>query len=245
MGLLGKGNNTVMKLTLLFTVLLLSAKPCLSQPIVNDTIYLDKDWNPCVKEQHHYFRVITEDNTTMAPERLFKVKDYYRSGKMQMEGYLLAADSSIYKGLYKWYDKKGRLKDLCLYDYAHSKPYFAELNKYTQLLEPCDTTNTIFSVHFFKRGQVHYLGFYKTDIPSNAKTVNTSERICTWKRFNQFNKDIVYLYEYENGALNGRCYTYRSKGRLWKEKYYANGHKTGTWKFYKADGTLKKTKKQG
>src|SRR5690606_27201068 len=47
-------------------------------------------------------------------------------------------------------------------------------------------------------------------------------------------------YFWKDGAPSGRIYANYADGKLAYEKYFSNKFKTGTWKVYNEDGTLKK-----
>jgi len=46
-----------------------------------DTIYLDRHFEETTKIKHHYYRLVNK-----AAKKVYKVKDYYKSGQLQMSG---------------------------------------------------------------------------------------------------------------------------------------------------------------
>lgn len=56
------------------------------------------------------------------------------------------------------------------------------------------------------------------------------------------NGTIQIYYFWKDGSPTGRIYCNFSDGKLSYEKFFANKFKTGTWKFYNQDGTLKEEK---
>jgi antitoxin component YwqK of YwqJK toxin-antitoxin module len=53
------------------------------------------------------------------------------------------------------------------------------------------------------------------------------------------NGTIQIYYFWKDGSPSGRIYCNFADGKLAYEKFFANKFKTGTWKFYNQDGTLK------
>ena len=105
------------------------------------------------------------------------------------------------------------------------------MKEYSKLLKKCDTSYKILHVSFLKKGHIKKIGYYSED----------KKRICTWIRYNQFDPDIVSIYEYSDSLETKR--TYYSNNNLWKTSSYLNGKRHGTWKKYsKSDGWLVKEK---
>ncbi|HYV95397.1 MAG TPA: c-type cytochrome [Chitinophagales bacterium] len=58
-----------------------------------------------------------------------------------------------------------------------------------------------------------------------------------------FENGTIRIYSYwKDNALNGRIYSNFADGKLAGEHFYANKFKTGTWKSYNQDGTLREEK---
>lgn len=109
------------------------------------------------------------------------------------------------------------------------------MHTHNEQMEPCDFPDAILYMSFFKKGHVRNIGYLNDNDDCH-------ESVCTSKQYNPFGKEIYYVYDVSNGFQNGKQLTYYSNGRLWKEGYYKNGKKTGTWKIYTRDGQLKKTR---
>lgn len=228
--------------TCLYLLLMFFAIPCLAQDVfTTDTVYFDKHWRIGTVKNYRYFRLSNADSTTMTPHKLLKITDHYKNGQVQMEGYVSAADTSKEAGLYRFYDKKGRIKNLILYDYKVSGKYFDETASYLKDAEPCDAATADLYISFLKNGHIESIGF---ELPGDANNLCRCNHICTWKWYNQFNTDLVEAYDYKNGVLDGR-YHYYCNGILRKEGYYRNGKKSGTWKTYDRSGNLKRTRTIG
>lgn len=89
----------MMKIQLLTTILFFSL-------IVHaqDTIYFDKDWQPTTKGNHSFYRPLPLKKLGS----LFLLRDYYKNGQLQMQGYLSDANNeNSYVGDLFWYEENG------------------------------------------------------------------------------------------------------------------------------------------
>lgn len=83
-----------------FFALILVATSSFSQ---QKTIYFDADWKPTTKNKMVYYRPAPK-----AVDGKFLFKDYYKSGKLQFEGYSLSPTEEKFEGLVTYYDEKGQ-----------------------------------------------------------------------------------------------------------------------------------------
>lgn len=88
-----------MKSILLF-LLLLSVSKTQAQ---NDTIYYNKKWDVCNALDAQYYRLIVKENN------LFKVKDCYLNGIVQMKGVCSSLNPDVKEGLFMYYDSLGKI----------------------------------------------------------------------------------------------------------------------------------------
>ncbi|MEM8848269.1 MAG: hypothetical protein AAGD17_14310, partial [Bacteroidota bacterium] len=70
----------------------------------NDTIWYDTKWRKSDKNEASFYRISTKEESG-----LFKVRDYYRSGKLQMEGLSSKADKDFFVGEVVWYRENGKV----------------------------------------------------------------------------------------------------------------------------------------
>lgn len=68
-----------------------------------DTIYFDKDWKEAIKDNHAFYRPMP----LLKEGDLVLIRDYYKNGNLQMQGYAMADDLDNYVGDIYWYDKNG------------------------------------------------------------------------------------------------------------------------------------------
>ena len=68
-----------------------------------DTIYFDKDWKPSTKNNYSFYRPIPLKKVG----DLVLLKDYYKNGTLQFQGYIYPNDENKYVGDIFWYDENG------------------------------------------------------------------------------------------------------------------------------------------
>lgn len=85
---------------------------CFSQ---NNTIYYDSLWEETTKENHFYYRDWTLNKDKKSAER-YLVKDYFKTGELQMTGAFVNEGFGKKQGEFKWYTKSGVLTEHRFYD---------------------------------------------------------------------------------------------------------------------------------
>jgi hypothetical protein len=89
-----------MKNNITISLLLLSSIIIKAQ----DTIYFDKNWEVTTKDNHSFYRPLPLKKLG----NLFLLRDFYKNGTLQMQGYLLDENNeNSYVGDIFWYDKNG------------------------------------------------------------------------------------------------------------------------------------------
>ncbi|WP_316804811.1 hypothetical protein [Pedobacter nototheniae] len=83
-----------------FFALILAAKTSFSQ---GKTVYFDADWQPTTKNKMVYYR---PEPKTVNGKFLFK--DYYKSGKLQFEGFSLSKTEDKFEGQVTYYGENGQ-----------------------------------------------------------------------------------------------------------------------------------------
>ena len=87
-----------MKIFIIHFLLLFSATS-----FSQDTIYFDKDWKPSTKNNYSFYRPIPLKKVG----DLVLLKDYYKDGTLQFQGYIYPTDEHKYVGDVYWYDNNG------------------------------------------------------------------------------------------------------------------------------------------
>ena len=85
-------------------IVLFGATPSISQ----DTIYLDEKFKQIEKGKHDYFRVIEK-----MPAGKYKIRDYFKSGVIQMAGYADQPDDQHLTGTVVRYNANGTISSIC------------------------------------------------------------------------------------------------------------------------------------
>ncbi len=212
--------------------LLFVAHICFAQ----DTTYLNVKLQPSTKSNYQYYEIRKPDAVTMAPEQVVKVTRYYRNSVKQMTGYVLANDTAKRVGLYTYFEERGRMKSIYLYDYKRSIKYFLNTYNYFKKIEACDADVDL-GISLYLDGHMKRSGFYLSD---RSSATRISRKMCTWQRYNPFTENIIEVTDYNHGVMDGRHFHYHGNGKLWREEYYKDGKKTGVWKKYWYDGSLRK-----
>ena len=64
-----------------------------------DTLYYDSNWKESTKDNYEYYRALPLKTTGS----LSLIVDYYKNGKMQMQGYAYTDSLNIFVGDVYWY----------------------------------------------------------------------------------------------------------------------------------------------
>jgi len=197
-----------------------------------DTIYFNSDWKKSNQKEYKYYRIYSKSDFKFKDKYLIKITDYYKNNKIQMIGFKQTFESKERIGLYSFYNKKGKLKSSRLYKFHQTIGLFKSMQKYADEVKQIDSTNVDLFVSFFFKGHVKEIGYYSKNCL----------QVGEWKEYNPFAKKLYRLIEYDKHNYFKSILTFHSNGKLWEEKYFKNGLKNGTWKFYKYNGELKKKK---
>jgi TonB family protein len=112
------------------SILLCGASMGASGQMLLDTVYFDRHWKQCKKDTALYYRQVYAD---MGKKVQFIVKDFYMSGKIQMEGTYKAINPDVKNGHFIYYYQNG--KKMSETEYLENQPegeymeWFANGNK--------------------------------------------------------------------------------------------------------------------
>ena len=87
--------------------LLLFSKVLLAQSGNDKIVYLDSLWKETTKEKHIYYRVVKDYYLEKSE---YQFEDYFKSGKIQMEGISETKDYLSEKGSFKYYYENGNIR---------------------------------------------------------------------------------------------------------------------------------------
>lgn len=195
-----------------------------------DTIYLDNKFMPTEKGKHAYYRLLDK-----MPAGNYKIRDYYRSGAIQMAGYADQPDAKHLTGTVVRYDSDGTISSVCEHkSYTDGWITFYDDNFIK--------TSSLWCVQGLKNGVAYFYdeqgkelakGWYKNDRPFKGKmpdipalrmrskysflTYSKGKRIALSKYYAFGQKAMIGLidsteygllsakYYNQNGRLIGKC----------------------------------------
>jgi len=102
---------------ILTTLLICGTCAGASGQILLDTVYFDRHWKQCKKDTAVYYRQVYAD---MGKKIQFIVKDYFLSGKVQMEGTYKTINPDVKNGHFVYYFQNGR--KMSETDYLENQP---------------------------------------------------------------------------------------------------------------------------
>ncbi|MBX9808377.1 MAG: energy transducer TonB [Flavobacteriaceae bacterium] len=113
--------------SILFSILFLFIpKLCTSQnSSIDRKVYLDSSWNETTSENYKYYRIIKDYYSN---NDLYVIKDYYKSGVLQMEGTSKTKDANSKEGEFVFYYENGNKKTVT--NYMKSRPNGKNLEWY-------------------------------------------------------------------------------------------------------------------
>jgi len=172
-------------------------------------ILLDSIWKETTEKNHKYYRIIESYNPRT---ELYKIKDYYKSGVLQMEGNSRTEDSYSKEGEYTFYYENGNKKSIANFsknrligkneewyengtkksegEFYESKKGFNSNYKLYQYWNP-EGKQTIKdgNGHFEEKGEDYF----------NSGNIQNGLKEGIWK--GEFNKKSKYNEEYKNGEI--------------------------------------------
>jgi uncharacterized protein len=188
-----------------------------------DTIYYNKNWIETNSNDFYYFRLFVKIGD------IVKVTDYYKNGKTQMTGGYKSNDFKEQTGPFFYYNKKGHITNLEVYEPNKYSEIQIDLNNSGVLL-PTESDSLVLFGEYYKNGKIKYLG-YGRDLCS---------RQGTWLYYFK-NGTISYKMNYLNNQLHGEYIIYLNNGSTYLRGNYSHDKKDGAWEYYSFSGKLKMT----
>ncbi len=133
-----------------------------------DTVFLDSKWKETTYEHSIYYRTIYKDS-----DGLYTVKDYWKTGEIQMTGKYSALLPETRQGKFTWYYKSGNIKQIINF----------KNNNILGLVEKFDT-----------KGNLDLQYIVITDSLDNAKEFHT--------RINDFRYFVEHKIRYPKNSRN-------------------------------------------
>ena len=213
-----KNSSLKMNRIILPVLFLIYTFPIMAVQQTNDTIYYDAHWAQTDKENARYYRLVSIDTTRIR----FLVKDYFVSGKLQMEGAYKSINPDFKIGSFAYWYENGDKHINCTFEQNKLHGIYrewypdgiqkSEKNYYHGNLEGLkkdwDETGKIVKTVEYKDGlkNGHFTTYYENGQPIR-KDLYKNDRLVKGKCFSQNGKDTVYFEYFTmphfNGGLNG------------------------------------------
>ena len=154
--------------------------------IKKDTLYFDENWKPTTKSNYEFYRPLPLNKIG----DLSLIKDFYKNGTMQMQGYVYTDSLDVLVGDIYWYDKKG-------FDYSFEQ--FLNL-----------TNETL--VYYHNNGSVWKTIEYKNDVKEGVvKVYNNKRELIFSEEFKKGINSTNQLNKFSNRSYSNRQELTRSK----------------------------------
>lgn len=208
-----------------------------------EKIYFDENWEKTTQENMEYYRETTPKG------KLTLIKDYYKDGKLQMEG--LASDATpnneIYDGKVTWYTPDGKVQSMVTYSNGKqigpSQSYDEKGRLTEDMIYKADGT---FSGKMFTYKDPENESYY------NSITVYENSNLSQSTIFDEDIKGIrAETIANKNGMFENKYYGEKGKylGNTTSEsdsentqvEYYYNPMRVSKIEKYKSDGNIKES----
>lgn len=136
-----------------------------------DTIYLDRVFKPANKSNYSYYRIIEQKDN-----KLFIIKDYYKSGQLQMYGVSEAPDDKHFINRVVRYNFDGSLESMC--DHKTYKDgwitFYDDKNIKTASLWCRNNKKDGKAIFYYPDGKIFKQGTFKNNAPYSGNIPVTS-----------------------------------------------------------------------
>ncbi len=202
--------------------------------------YFDENWEKTTQDKMEYYR------ETSPKGKLTLIKDYYKDGKLQMEG--LASDTTpnneVFDGKVTWYTPEGKVMNTITYSNGKQVGPSQNFDASGRLLEDMVyKADESFSGKMFgykdpeDENSFNSLTIYENSLP--VKTTVYDEDIKGIRHETITDKDGNYETKYygEKGKYLGSGYSKSGENML--VDYYPNPMRVSKIEKYKSDGSVK------
>ncbi len=217
------------------------------------TLLYTKEWKQVIDpDSAEFYRLIYFEEGIPSG----KVRDFFRNGTKQWEGYLQSVDPDIKVNEAKYYFENGKVQYEVVYKNNLLDGPLKEYNPQGKLLSQghmkSDTAYGQWST-YREDGSLFTVNIRKHDVVDGPLTVYYSSGKVEKKGTKKMGKTHGWWDEfYENGTLKSHEYfehdlmeglaeTYYENGQLETKGTYLHGNKIGEWWFYYENGVVSKT----
>ncbi len=202
----------------------------------NSTIYFDKDWKYTEdKSEMEFYR-----EYELKGDDLYHIKDYYKSGQIQMDGDFIIKDKKALRGIDDGDIRTGAFVYYQFNGEKESEGSYVNDNRDGKWTEYYDTTGEVSFVGHYKEGDRHGLStlYYKSGkVKSKVNYVDGRPDGLYTKYYE--NGEVEEKIKYVKGKRDGAYRIYYSTGKVKEERDYIMDSLIGNRKAYYPDGQLK------
>ncbi len=145
-----------------------------------DTIYLDHLYKPADKNKYSYYRIIEpKDN------KIFIIKDYYKSGQLQMFGISEAPDDKHFINRVLRYNSDGTVNSICDHKtYTDGwLTFYTKQNIKTSALWCINNKKDGKAIFYYPDGKIFKQGVFKNNAPYSGNTPVMSGNVSSYYIF--------------------------------------------------------------
>lgn len=159
-----------------------------------DTIYLDHLYKPADKNKYSYYRIIEPKNN-----KLFIIKDYYKSGQLQMFGISEAPDDKHFINRVLRYNSDGTVNSICDHKtYTDGwLTFYTKQNIKTSALWCINNKKDGKAIFYYPDGKIFKQGVFKNNAPYSGNTPVMSGNVSSYYIFKK-GKRICQVNLYAN-----------------------------------------------
>jgi len=193
-----------------------------------ERVYFDKYWNDCGKDEASYYREIeTIDGG-------YLLKDYYKSGSLQMEGKSTNKEIAVPFGEVTWFHENGQKSKWGTYID----------NEKTGKWEEYFEDGTLASVYFYEDGKPYgtWKSWYENGQQKSEYQFNAGKRTGQWKAW-YVDGTVKTAARYLDDHASGKWYGFQQNGQVDVEGSYGEKGKTDQWRWFHPNGQLAAIKK--
>ncbi len=202
------------------------------------------------KDSVRYYRLARYD----AGKPIGKVRDFFRSGTKQWDGYLTAINPDFREGDANWYFENGQLREALTYKQNKANGPYKEFTVNGKLKTVAtyknDSTEGRY-IAYYEDGTVQLdlmmkvsvvNGYAKSYYPNGKVQVNGFKKNGNtdgpWDEYYD-NGQLKSHIEFKNGLSDGVYELYDEQGTIKEKGQHRNDIESGTWSYYHPNGKVK------
>lgn len=211
--------------------------------------WFNSSWNLTLEGSHDYYREI---NPIMNSDSAFEVKDFYKNGKVQMEGAYLNIGRETKEGKFVWYEEDGVIKEIAHYkrgalhgpNKTWSNGIPTSVKSYENgllngIYKYFYEDGKVWSIHEYKQGDLWNI---KGTWDKNGNPMQYGTLVDGTGSYYSYTESGVLerIYNYKNGEKDGVTKLFNSKGNFLADNFYSNGLRNSKLEYEKVGEAISK-----